>query len=59
MPHENLTHIFLFINCRESGYFEHILKLNFPLTDDLQPFLGLLYVPHGVKNTTYFDIYCI
>ena len=27
MPHENLTHIFLFINCRESCYFEHILKL--------------------------------
>ena len=27
MPHQHLIHIFLFILCRESRYFEDILKL--------------------------------
>ena len=27
MPHQHLTHIFLFIVCHESRYFEEIVKL--------------------------------
>ena len=27
MPHQHLKHLFLFIHCRESRYFEDIVKL--------------------------------
>ena len=27
MPHQHLIHIFLFIHCRESRYFEDIVRL--------------------------------
>ena len=57
MPHKHLIFSYLFINCRESRYFEDIAKFNFPLEDDLQLFPGLGTT--GVCKTvnwTYFFI---